>query len=745
MKKFKFLPIFLCLSLVLNLVLNGCFFTFTKEEEEKPIEEKPIEEVEEDEEVLSSESQTFAQWQDFEATVKPSVPEYEIVQDLSNVQYADLLYNDEEKDIIAKNGFVVKEGYYNEFFSLYEENRYDAAPNFVTTDSILHTYHLYFNYLLKSLEEKEFYDLAYKLTQDMLNASVEQYEQLKDTYWETAAKRNVGFFSVALQLFGDGENEVHADVKREVDKELALIEKHQGFAESPVMSMDGETSYDEDYSQYVPRGHYTKSEQLERYFKALMWYGRLNFRLDEPDETVSALLMVSAMNKNPEIRKEWNKFFEVINFFVGQPDDLVFLDYEPVAIEAFGDDLSIDVITKDSALFMDFVESAKQLRDPGINSMLVMGTILQPEMSEEEAVEERTEEIKGFRFFGQRFTIDASIFQKLICREVGNKDGTMECPKEDSRTLPKGLDITAAFGSDLAYKLLDEMGETDYAKYQENLDGIKSGIQMLPKEQWTENLYWGWMYTLKSLLPEYAEGYPQFMQSEDWKKKELITFLGNWTELKHDTILYAKQVYAEMGGMPMPEEIDDRGYVEPNPELYAKLVSLAQYMSEGLEQRGLLNEKNKEQLSKLYELLVNLTDISVKELENKELSEEEFELIRNYGGSLEHFWYETFSEEEKQKGDLLINNPAPLVADVATDPNSGMVLEEATGYIDEIYVIFPVDGELRIGRGGVFSYYEFPWPMDDRLTDEKWRDEILFDAEQLPDRPAWQSSYFVER
>ncbi len=33
------------------------------------------------------------------------------------------------------------------FFEIYEMNRYSQIPNFVTVDSLMHTYHLYFSYL----------------------------------------------------------------------------------------------------------------------------------------------------------------------------------------------------------------------------------------------------------------------------------------------------------------------------------------------------------------------------------------------------------------------------------------------------------------------------------------------------------------------------------------------------------------------------------------------------------------------
>jgi len=56
-----------------------------------------------------------------------------------------------------------------------------------------------------------------------------------------------------------------------------LIEAHAGFSDSPIFK------YKEDYSQYVPRGHYTRSETLKAYFKAMMWYGRMAFLLKGSD------------------------------------------------------------------------------------------------------------------------------------------------------------------------------------------------------------------------------------------------------------------------------------------------------------------------------------------------------------------------------------------------------------------------------------------------------------------------------
>ena len=147
---------------------------------------------------------------------------------------------------------------------------------------------------------------------------------------------------------------------------------------------------------------------------------------------------------------------------------------------------------------------------------------------------------KGFRFMGQRFVPDAYIFRELIWRNVGTND--------QPRQLPNGLDVMAAMGSDRAYIILDNLGETAYANYPEQMTKMRDWTSSLTANDWTETLYNGWLYTLQPLFALPGDGYPQFMQSDAWLDKQLSTSLGSWAELKHDTILYAKQAYAELGG-----------------------------------------------------------------------------------------------------------------------------------------------------------------------------------------------------
>ncbi len=164
---------------------------------------------------------------------------------------------------------------------------------------------------------------------------------------------------------------------------------------------------------------------------------------------------------------------------------------------------------------------------------------------------------------------------------------------------------------------------------------------------------------------------------------------------------------------------------------------------DGLQRRGLLTENTATNLGRLDSLLAFLLDVAQRELAGETLTLDDYERIKFYGGELEAITlaaadaegegYSSYFEEQEQ---------AALVADVATDPN-GQVLEEAIGRVFEIYVVVPDgNGGIHIAKGGVYSYYEFPWPMSDRLTDEAWR--AMLESGDAPERPAWTTSFIAE-
>jgi len=724
-----------------------------------PVEEKKDEQQKEEGRQLNLDYYQFADYKLTDLDVTPNVKSYTVKSDLSNVFYTKEAtaeypsYAAIEQELgsalrtqIAKEWFVITPGEHKEFFPLYENNRYNYTPNLITTDAVMHTYHLMFDYILKGMEEDYLYDGAMALAKDMVQVSLDQYDEFEDVEFQNAAKRNVGFFSVAAKQFDPSFN-VPDIVKTEVQTELDRIQAHARILVSEVLAIgyddpDELLNTMEDYTQYIPRGHYTKSEKLKKYFKGMMWFGRMTFLAKDKSTTQSALLMVDAFIQDETLFNAWEKIYSPINFFVGKADDLTYFDYSTVWNEtAEGKTLAELTDSEFETLWAEI----KKLDPPQINSIPIFDETLHPD---------RDEVITGFRFMGQRFTVDAMIFQRFMYRDI------KETAEGHRKMLPSFIEIPAAMGDDTALNVIKTNRDYFiYPNYEEQMNNLRDLIKSYDTDKWTQNLYWSWIYTLNSVVGDTPEGYPDFMQNEKWQKKELNTYAGSWTELKHDTILYAKQAYAELGGAGGDGTVpDDRGYVEPNITLWNRLLALVNMTRDGLVERGILEEVTPDDygygcsyddiykrqaycnLSHMADTVTQLLDISVKELQEEVLTDDEHDFIRFMGGELEAMFMATL-DPGSDRFAAVDDNPAMLVADVATDPN-GAALEEGTGYIYHIYAIVPVDGELRIVKGGVYSQYEFIAPIGGRLTNEQWREKLS--TGDIPEMTKWQSSIISE-
>jgi hypothetical protein len=657
---------------------------------------------------------------------------YNLPLELSSIENLESFeLSPEQEALLAQNGFVVEPptpGDFREFYQIYESWRYAEQPTFITVDSMLHVYHLLFDKLLRDLETRSFIPILEDLTQTMVETSQDQLDALRGSTLEEPARRNLAFFIVAAHLL-EMDLETPAEVADLVETELGYIEAHSEALISPIWDredLDPDKKLIEDYSQYVPRGHYTRSDDLKRYFKTMMWYGRMTFRLRETFETQRALLITEALRTSVgsdgmPAYSLWQWIYEPTTFLVGKADDLSYFEYGGLSDAIFGPNPSLESFG-DPALMEAFLSATEQLPPPQVNSMWVW-------------IWEDTEEAtKGFRFMGQRFTIDAYVFGQMIWRNVG----TLQNP----RGLPSALDFFAALGSDEALNLLEEMGESEYENFDTQMTKVQGELAALEEDTWTENVYWAWLYALHPVIEVKDESYPEFMRTQAWTRKDLNTALGSYTELKHDTILYAKQVMAEMGGGP--GEIP-KGYVEPNPEAYARLKALAEMTLDGLQERGLLDDAMQANLENLIDLLTFLKDTSEKLLMGQELSEDDYIRIQFFGGELEGLTIAAADCDEEGPGCRnLEDQQAALVADIATgirpDSPGLVVLEEAIGQPTPIYVVLP-DDPYRIGVGAVFTYYEFELPAGERMTDEEWQAQVA--AGTNPPPPYWTDAFMT--
>lgn len=378
-------------------------------------------------------------------------------------------------------------------------------------------------------------------------------------------------------------------------------------------------------------------------------------------------------------------------------------NYLSLPLQAFADTVKLS----------EFITRARELRDPLINSSWVFET------QDHELV------TKAFRFMGQRFIPDSYMFTQLVHKKVLD------------RLFPKGLDVFSVLGSQRAFEILDKVfGETGYKNYTSQMDSLKREFAALSPATWAQNLYWNWLYCLMAMLMPKGEGYPPFMKNIAWVDKDLFTALASWGELRHDTILYAKQSYSYVTSEPTPPNLT-YGFIEPNPYLFARLASLVDLLRIGLDNLGLGLDEFRSKFSDLESLLLGLKTMAEKELENKELTPDEYNAIWKIGEHLESLL--TFSPEIAGATTSDTDSEMAVVADVHTDSNSQQVLEEGVGYPFSLYVVVKDSRGLRMTVGAMFSYYEFPYPMSDRLTDEAW--QRILKSPNPPKPPAWSESF----
>ena len=688
--------------------------------------------------------------------INASAPSYALpldLDDIENLEQASKAFglSDGQLEMLQHNGFVVVDGGAVSDISLpYRQVQQAGLPIFVTSDTLLHLYHVQFGQLLKEIEEEVFYENVTALSLAMAERAALQYQAFGNATLKEAARRNLAFFAVAARLLDAGR--VPSSVADMVTAELDSIAAHDGYHRSAIFG------YEEDYSQYVPRGHYTSSERLERYFRALMWYGRMAFLLkggtpygpaqpylvSERNATIATMQAALVATGLPQVEvgdgtgwDVWQRVYAVTSFFVGTADDLTPNDYMRCLNETYGDRFNASMLAN-ASMIRQFKGCLAQLPGPRIYGGTGRCEIAPPFTREK--LDGALAKTAGLRFMGQRFVPDSYMFQQLVSPEVGMYTGSLDGNESTwpftvgmtmagpARCFPRGLDVMAVLGSQRAEDILHSDGDTAYAGDNRSYDGqlmmLRDTFDGFNVSEWNRNLYWSWLYALQPLLQEYGDGYPSFMQTRAWQDKQLNAALASWTQLRHDTILYAKQSNTFVTtGMPSAE-----GYVEPAPRLYARLQSLVNMTRQGLDAFGLLDGEGETRLDALHGMLGRLFDLAKKELEGTPFDSADKQFLGSFVRSLNRT-----VDGVNERGRRL-----PMVADVHTDGNTGQCLEEAVGYADVVIVAYMLpDGTIMAGAGPMYSYYEFKQPVAERLTDEGWLDML----EQPPARPEWTSSF----
>jgi hypothetical protein len=303
--------------------------------------------------------------------------------------------------------------------------------------------------------------------------------------------------------------------------------------------------------------------------------------------------------------------------------------------------------------------------------------------------------------------------------------------------MPDPLDVAfAALGNDQAAALLED--ELRAYSYAPDLCAMRVLADSHEAEYWQNSLYTLWLASLRALSPDdalrdpVAAGLPSLFTTEAWGRRVANTQLASWAELRHDTILYAKQSYTSGASCEFPD-----AYVDPYPRFYAAHERFARH---GRDLVSRLDLSASQQLStaipswfdRLEGIAAMLKSMAEHQRSGAPFTAEQMAFINRavsvqYGCVPEGAdgWYADlfFDRANSVESD-------PTIADVHTQPTDaagnpvGRVLHVATGMPRSMVVIVETCSGPRAYVGLASSYFQRVTENFTRLDDKLWASEL---------------------
>ena len=678
--------------------------------------------------------------------------------DYSNALYFDnivakLYLTDYEKSLIQKYGFMVSERLRQESFGTAFLTIYGAdLPVFVSTDAILHAFHISYDRILMDVELNILIDKV----ENILNGLSAQMSQLQNLYSSNPDMLQMikdvdVYLTVPRKLFDETAVAYYPENNAVVDDIINKINSEEGFKPYILFSENCRLM---DWSQFKPRGHYDSQLYpiLKQYFKVMMWVGRTEIYLLAPRsvplecppqtfgdirrQTIDAFLINEVFDL-ASVRPLYDEVEDILQFFVGKSDNVTLPNIQFLK-DAIGITNASDLL--DSLKLFEFQDT---LKNQSFAHQLILSQILLSNPFSPDSIVPAS----AFMLFGQRFVIDSYVTGSVVYDRIKYNN------EKICRLFPSTLDVLFSLGNDAAAQLL--VPELDQYHYSSNLASLRYLIDSYDSDFWNSTLYNAWLGNIRSLNPPSdRENLPAFMQTNAFWQEKMNTQLASWAQLRHDNLLYAKQSYTPgiiICSYPY-------SYVEPFPQLYLNLKKIAEI---GYNKFKNMNYSQMviDYFNSLRTISGTLASISEKELAGTSLDSSETDFLKGIiyqttgqvgcgeEGTLYNGWYvslfygDAFYDHD---GLLKANN---IVADIHTVPTDcegnvvGWISHVGTGPVNlGVWVTKMTNGQLTAFVGPVLSYYEYTTSNFERLTDSEWDRTYLYSSM----RPDWVNIYLAD-
>lgn len=635
---------------------------------------------------------------------------------LAEIQASALALDADEQAALKQNGFVISDRKaYPSFVYGYASIYGQDLPLYVSADSILHAVHQSYDEILKKIELASLIpELRAMLTAMRSSLSGGGASALGE---QARADADL-YLAVASGLLGDATSPVAGASSGEIDDFVSGATSASGASRLVIFGTERQI----DFSQFKPRGHYTDDPALERYFRAMMWLGRIDLRFLEtqPDHStlfhrrqVEGAYALNALLDAPS-KARWQKIHDAIAGFVGVPDSMTVPEL---------DKLLADLGISDPS-------GLTGLSDQKITDAIVAGGYGQQKISGHimiNGLEAGTMPLSStFMLFGQAYVVDSHVFSNVVYDRAGG--GSI------ARMMPDPLDVSfAALDNDQAASLLAG-GLQEYG-YAPDLCAMRKVVSASGEGFWQNSLYNLWLSSLRALSPTEevaapaANGMPTVTGTEAWGRRLANTQLASWAELRHDTILYAKQSYTSGNACEFPD-----AYVDPYPQFWASLSAYAQHgkaIVDALDfQYDGLRAAIDTHFDRLDAAAEKLRSMAEHQRTGTPFTADQMAWINQAvvveeicGGASASGWFPELYFGSGVEFD-------PTIADVHTQPTErdgtpvGRVLHVATGRPRQMVVTAETCAGPRAYVGLASSYFEKVTEGYKRLDDKEWTQEF---------------------
>ncbi len=633
-----------------------------------------------------------------------------------------------QRRYLAQNGFLVLDSKDANFTAIrLNVSLEHGQPYFLTTDAASYALHSSVFSLLTALEREE---LSRRLTQVVLATLGElqaNLAPLQGSILEKDAKLAVVYMAIGLSLLDPSiEISLPADLMAMVSNQLKQI-----YAADGVQQMSMLPGVSIDFSVFKIPLVYRGEPALETYYLGKTWFSQAGFSLKEkpglPASRAPMIITMALQRANVDgtpAAQIWADLDATMAFFYGRSLDNDPRLYAAWMKQVYGDKISMLALA-DEGQWQVFLVMAETF--PQESSYMALTAVSREQMEERE-----------WRFLGRRSTPDRITLQALPVE----REKILDLP----HYTPSGLDWLAVLGGTKAEQLLDRYTVTSSGIYLEQMERLQAAYQTQGHSQWQSTVFNIGIFSF--LAQELLEPtiLPPFMRSEDWAQKEINSALGNWIALGQERAPSNFQK-AELKETGIPASKPAPGYVEPNPEIFYRLSYLANVIVDGLANRNMsgifaANQGDEslgfrlQELRDLADRFSRLGDIADKEIRGIPLDPSEYALIQAPLGYIDQNQIDLAKDSKSIQDEFI-----PLAAMIATPVKTEeWGLHTGTGWLDRLYVLVELDGEILVAQGGVYTYYEFNRPSQEMLNRAGWLWEL---THAFPERPAWSTIYHL--